>query len=250
MRRFFIEKINKKNGFCAIPASEALHIIKVLRMKKGDNLIIIDGMGNRFLASLEKANRHEALVKLLEPLPIPAPSPVEITLCQSILKSKQMDYMIQKTSELGVNYIIPFYSRRTVVKIHDRKTDNRMKHWQEIAGNTLKQSDRTSVTEIEHPVAFDGLIKRSAHDSALKIIFYEGKNGQDIKGLLRGTAPPSKKIIGVIGPEGGFAKEEIESAIRAGFVAASMGNRILRAETAAITMTAIIQYELGDLSLP
>ena len=249
MRRFFTEKISEKNGFCVISGSEARHIIKVLRMEKGGNLVVIDRAGKRYLASLEKATRHEALVRLIEPLPTPSPSPVEITLCQSILKSKHMDYIIQKTSELGVDHIIPFYSERTVVRIQDGKTDHRLNRWREIAQSALKQSDRTKVTGIYHPVSFDDLIESFKHYSALKIILYEGEKGQDLKTMLREGTQESKKIIGIVGPEGGFSEKEVKCAVKAGFVSTSIGNRILRAETAAIIVVALFQYELGDLSV-
>lgn len=249
MRRFYIEKINEKNGLCAITGSEARHILKVLRMEKGETLILIDGTGRSFLASLEKATRHEAQVRLLKPIPASAPSPVEITLCQSILKSKQMDYMIQKTTELGVDRIIPFYSRRTVVQIGEAKIDDRLNHWQEVARNALKQSGRPTIPEIYHPLPFSSLVMGFRNDLSLKIILYEGEKKYDMKGLLKGISSGQNKIIGVIGPEGGFTGEEIECAVKAGFISTSVGNRILRAETAAITIAAIVQYELGDLSL-
>jgi len=117
MRRFFIEEIKEKEGFCKVPEPEARHIVKVLRMKQGDRLILMDSGGKRFEASIESAALKELTVKLIKKLPEPPPSPVSIDICQALIKSRVMDYMIEKTSELGISNIIPFYSERTVIKL-------------------------------------------------------------------------------------------------------------------------------------
>lgn len=247
MRRFHINKINEKDGFCIFPPSEAHHIVKVLRMKEGDNLVIMDNDGQRFLAQITYASRHEVRANFLKQLPSPSSSPVEITLCQSILKSKHMDYMIQKTSELGVNHIIPFISERTTVKLKHEKKNARIKRWEEIALNAAKQSDMRMVPKIDIPVQFNSMITRFDKNNALKIILYEGESDCDMKRLLKGSS--FNKIIGLVGPEGGFSIEEVESAKKADFVPVSMGKRILRAETAAVIIMAIVQYESGDLCL-
>ena len=124
-----------------------------------------------------------------------------------------------------------------------------MYRWHEISQNALKQSDRIKVTEIDHPVPFDDLISRLGHDPALKIILYEGERGKDLKSLLKCSSSGANKIICIVGPEGGFSEREIDSAVKAGFVSTSIGNRILRAETTAIVAVALLQYELGDLSI-
>ncbi|MDY7035519.1 MAG: RsmE family RNA methyltransferase, partial [Thermodesulfobacteriota bacterium] len=115
MRRFFIEEIKPGDRSFIIAGPEARHIIKVLRMGRGDRVMLMDGKGSRFQAIIESVEGHEVLVTLEKSLPMPPPSPVEITLCQALLKSRPMDYMVQKTSELGVDRIIPFSSERTVV---------------------------------------------------------------------------------------------------------------------------------------
>ena len=117
MRRFFVEEIKIKDNSCTIKDPEARHIAKVLRMKHGDRLILMDDKGKRFQGLIESVGMHGVRVTIEKPLPAPIPSPVEITLCQALLRSQPMDYIIQKTSELGVQRIIPFTSERTVVPI-------------------------------------------------------------------------------------------------------------------------------------
>jgi 16S rRNA (uracil1498-N3)-methyltransferase len=248
MRRFFVEKIDAEQTSFSITEPEAKHISKVLRMGPGDRFILMDGKGARFLALIESAGTHEVRVFLEKPLPKPLSSPVEIFLCQGLLKSRKMDYVIQKTSELGVDCILPFSSERTVVRLKKDRLPGRMKHWCEIARNSTKQSDRAVPAQIEGLVPFNELVAKWKAEDSLKVVLWEEEGSTDLKVLLR-EGSIQKKFIGMVGPEGGFSRQEVEAAKDAGFVPASLGHRILRSETAAITVVALVQYEWGDLSL-
>jgi 16S rRNA (uracil1498-N3)-methyltransferase len=220
---------------------------RVLRMGRGDRFILMDGKGARFRAIIESAGRREVLVTLEKPLPEPPPSPVEITLCQALLKSRAMDYVIEKTSELGVHRILPFSSERTVVRLNKERFANKKQHWREIAHSAAKQSDRKVPVEIGPLSSFEELVGRTRAEDALKIILWEEEMAADLMGVLRGS-PPVKRFLGIVGPEGGFSEKEVQAAGEAGFVSVSLGQRVLRAETAAITIVAIVQYEWGDLT--
>lgn len=248
MRRFFIEEIKPEDGLCVIPEKEARHMVKVLRMKQGDHFILMDGKGNRFESVIENISRNEVYARLINELQKPSPSPVEINICQAVLKPRMMDYMVEKTSELGVSSIIPFYSGRTVLKLDDNKAVNKKRHWDEIARSASKQSGRFIPAEICTPVQFEELINRVSGIKGLKVVLWEDENIRDLKELL-GSEKQSSHFTGIIGPEGGFGMNEIEQFRDAGIIPASLGSRILRAETAAITLTAIIQYEWGDLGI-
>jgi 16S rRNA (uracil1498-N3)-methyltransferase len=248
MRRFFVEKIDAEQTSFSITEPEAKHISKVLRMGPGDRFILMDGKGARFLALIESAGTHEVRVFLEKPLPKPPSSPVEIFLCQGLLKSRKMDYVIQKTSELGVDCILPFSSERTVVRLKKERLPGRMKHWCEIARSSAKQSDRAVPARIEGLLPLNELVAKWNEEDALKVVLWEEEGSKDLKGLLRESSI-QKKFIGMVGPEGGFSRQEVEAAKDAGFVPASLGHRILRSETAAITVVAVVQYEWGDLSL-
>jgi 16S rRNA (uracil1498-N3)-methyltransferase len=248
LRRFFVEEIRENNGLCSITGPEAKHITKVLRMRPGDRFILMDGKGARFQVLIEFAGAQEVGVVVEKPVPKPPHSPVEITVCQAFPKSRAMDYLIQKTSELGVDCIIPFSSERTVVRFKEDRLANKMRHWCEIAQNSAKQCDRSTPAKIEQPSSFRDVMRKWSRVDALKVVLWEEEGAKDLKSLLR--APSSAKdFAGMVGPEGGFTGEEIDVARDAGFISVSLGNRILRAETAAITMVAIVQYELGDLNL-
>jgi len=248
LRRFIVREIVAEDGSCMITGSEARHITKALRMVRGDRLILMDGQGARYQSIIESVGPQGVEVRFESPLPIPSPSPVEITLCQALLKSRAMDLVVEKTSELGVHSIYPFTSERTVVKLDGYKSENKAKRWREISYGATTQSGGRAPAEIGTLLSFTDLATKHQEENALKVIFWEEENVRDLKGLLR-TSSPMEKAIGMVGPEGGFTREEIRMAEQAGFTSVSLGQRALRAETAAITMTAIIQYEWGDLSL-
>jgi len=121
MRRFFVDEILGPQGSVAITGAEAKHIATVLRMEPGDQIVILDKVGNRFLAVIKELSRRHVLVNLERPVPAPDPSPVRITLCQALLKSNAMDFLVEKTSELGVNRVLPYIADRTVVKVDGEK---------------------------------------------------------------------------------------------------------------------------------
>ena len=226
--------------------AEANHIRTVLRMAPGDRLVLIDSNGARVEAVIVSADRREVAVSLENPLPSPPPSPVELTLCQALLRSHSMDMIIQKTSELGVEQVLPFVSERTIVKPDEEAFANKLRRWREIALSSTKQSGRRKPAEIGPLCAFGELVDRWKGEEVMKIILWEDENVKSLKTLLRSSQRPMK-AVGVIGPEGGFSTEEIKRAKSAGFVSVFLGQRILRSETAAMTLIVLLQYELGDL---
>jgi 16S rRNA (uracil1498-N3)-methyltransferase len=249
VRRFFVERIAATEGYLTISGPEARHITRVLRMGPGDRLLLIDRTGLRFQALIESAGRKELTVLLEKSLPTPPSSPLRIVLGQALLKAKPMAYLIQKTSELGVDMIRPFISRRTVVRAMAPKSENSTRRWREIAIAASKQADRSGPVEIQPTVSFETILRHPVADNTLKLVLWEGQEAGGLKTTLKTPSCP-KAVMALVGPEGGFSREEIRCAEESGFVPVSLGRRILRAETAAIAMAAILQYEWGDLSPP
>lgn len=247
MRRFLVEHIPPQGKTLIIRGAEARHIRRVLRMGPGARILLMDGKGRRCEAIIESGDRLEVQVRTEKILQPPAPSPIEITICQALLKSQSMDFVIQKTSELGIHSIQPFSSMRTVVRMEREKAQGRLKRWRDIAASAAKQSDRPRPAEICEPCSFEELLTLSRKGHGLKMILYEEEKARDLKGLLRSN-PEAERIIAMVGPEGGFSPDEVTAAVEAGFLPVSLGRRILRAETASLTLAAILQYEWGDLS--
>lgn len=249
MRRFFIDEILKSQGLFAITGAEAKHIAKVLRMGPGERIVLLDRAGKRFQALIEKVDRRQVLVTLERPLPAPACSPVHITLCQALLKSHAMDLVVEKTSELGVDRVLPYLAERTVVKVDPDKGHDKGRRWQEIAQSAAKQSDRPKPAEILSLCTFKQLLTLLREEPVLKILLWEQEATRSLRDLLRSGSPASR-VVAMVGPEGGFTGREVMEAREAGFVSVSMGGRILRAETASISLVTLLQYEWGDLNRP
>ena len=248
MRRFFVEKIVLGTDFLSITGKEARHIVNVLRMKKGETLILMDGKGQLFEATIKTLNYKEVRVKInksISPLP---PSPIEISLAQAIIKSHPMDYLIQKVTELGISSIHPFYSERTVIKLKPKHLKNKMDRWTEIIKSACKQCGRATLPDLNTPLLFEEIIKNVPDKKTLKILLWEDEDKVDLKRFLRSMSP-LPRILATVGPEGGFTSNEINLAKDVGFQLISLGNRILRTETAAVSLISIIQYEWGDLNL-
>ena len=195
---------------------------------------------------IENISRHEVTARLLKELPKPDDSPVSINICQALLKPQKMDYMIEKTSELGISGILPFYSERTVIKLDERQSENKVRRWKEITRSASKQSGRLAPAEIYEPVHLVKLLEILKSFNGLKVLLWEGEEYTSLKELLKSSEIP-ENFTGIIGPEGGFTKKEADMIKETGIIPVSLGLRILRAETAAITLTALIQYEWGDL---
>jgi 16S rRNA (uracil1498-N3)-methyltransferase len=247
LRRFLVPGVIPDQGDFTIEGPEALHMVRVLRMKAGDRLILMDGEGRRHEAVIRSMVPKGVMVGLEKVFDPPAPSPVKIILCQALIKAQAMDDLVKKTSELGVAVILPFHSTRTVVRLDGERFERKRVHWEGIAKSAAKQSDRQKVARIETLSDFGEMCRRFAGETHLKVILWEREGTGDLKDVLR-RMPRSRTVIGVVGPEGGFDNHEVALAAESGFSPVSMGRRILRADTAAITFVSIVQYEWGDLA--
>ena len=248
MRRFFVEKIIQINDFLSITGKEVRHIVSVLRMKKGETLILVDREGQAFEATIVGVHYKEVKVAITRTIPPLPPSPIEISLAQAIIKSRPMEYLIQKITELGVSSIHPFYSERTVMQAQSAHLENKIDRWREILKSACKQCGRVKLPDLNTPLPFEEIITNVVDSKALKILLWEDEKKIDLKRLLTSMSLVTH-VFAIVGPEGGFTFHEINLAREAGFHIVSLGNRVLRAETAAVSLLSIIQYEWGDLSI-
>jgi len=248
LRRFFVDKIIAGTGFVSITGKEARHIRNVLRMKKGEMLILMDREGQSFEATIGEVHYKEVKVTITKTIPPLPPSPVKISLAQALIKSHPMEYLIQKVTELGIHSIHPFYSERTVIQLKSAHLKNKMDRWMEIMKSACKQCGRVTLPTLNTPLLFEEMIKDAPDTKVLKILLWEDEDRLDLKRLLTSMSS-APHIFVIVGPEGGFTLNEINLAKDAGFHIVSLGNRILRAETAAVLLLSIIQYEWGDLNV-
>ncbi|MBI5181740.1 MAG: 16S rRNA (uracil(1498)-N(3))-methyltransferase [Nitrospirae bacterium] len=245
-RLFFIDSKDIIDNKIAISNAALRHITKVLRLGIGDKICVADEGKKRYLIELTDINHKKATGKILETKEATEPPPIEIILLQSILKGGKMDMLIQKATELGVSKILPVITERTIVKIKEG-ADRREERWQRIAKEASQQCGRWDIPIVWPLRRFEDAFN-DIKDVDLALILWEGEHINKLRDILRGRAQTGiKKVCLLVGPEGGFTREEVKFAMEKGFIPASLGDLILRAETAAITIISIVQYEFGDI---
>lgn len=238
-----------------------LEAFRVQGGRVGSIITLTDSQGKDLRGRVLQLSKEKASVLIFDLFLFPTESPAEIILLQALPEKERMEWIIQKTTELGVAAIVPFKSERSI-SLEERESKQKKAHrWQEIAVKAVQQSRRARVPRIEKYCSFEETLEY-CQGEVLKILLYE-KEGKSLKEVLRKISvlcPPlekggeggfgifrSAKVYLMVGPEGGFAEEEVRLVERQGFLPVKLGQRILRTETAAITLIGILQYELGDL---
>jgi len=248
MRRFFVDPENIIGPTAVLTGTEARHISTVLRLSTGIVITLFDGSGSYFEALLTKISPARVETKIISITPhieasddfLPA-----LHLGIGLLKGKKMDFIIQKSTELGITSLLPFRSQFCAV--HDSAT-GRLLRWQKIALEACKQCNRPKPPDLHDVADLEDLLVvagNEAHD--LKLIFWEEEGQKTLQQTLE-TCHEIKSALVLIGPEGGFSSGEVAAAVGAGYKPVSLGSRILRAETAAVAAVSILQYKLGNLA--
>lgn len=244
MPKFFIKKEDIKENIVTICGQDATHIAKVLRTNVGETITLCDGCGTDFFAEVASITKEAVSLKIIETLPCTAEPEVLVTLFQGIPKQGKMDYIIEKCTELGISKIVPVSTKRSVVKIDDKKSElKKLERWRKIAAESVKQCGRGKIPEVTDVMSFAQAIEFSkALD--LTIAAYECERETSIKQALSGKSP---KTVGVfIGPEGGLDDKEVEKLKSANIETVTLGTRILRTETAGHTVLTAIMYEYNE----
>jgi 16S rRNA (uracil1498-N3)-methyltransferase len=239
MIRLFLPPQQLASKQITITGDQARYLSLVLRVKRGDIFTAFDGLGYKYTCKILQSHKKEVIAERIKKEPYSIESPISITLVQGIPKGDKMDFIIQKSTELGVRKIIPLITERSQVR-HTQKVDR----WRKIALSASQQCGRDKTPEIDKPVEFKEFLKQKRSGSG--IIFSEEEKDRNLKKVIT-TFGNTQQIILLIGPEGGFSREEIAIATGKGFIPASLGPRILRTETAPIVAISIIQYEFGDI---
>ena len=245
MRYFFIEPTRLTASVASITGPEAHHIKNVLRLKPGDGLKLFDGTGFEYDAVITSVSVKEVAVKIQRKIKAAAQAGVQIIVAQAFLKEKKMDDLVRKLCELGVAQWIPFFSQRSIPRPDAKRLAGRSQRWQRIATEALKQCRRTDAPQIGDALSFEEILDFSSNCD-LKIVFWESESSLLTRDLAA-EENPLKKILVMLGPEGGFSDQEIKMVRNCGFVSAGLGPRILRAETATIVAVTLVQYLFGDM---
>jgi 16S rRNA (uracil1498-N3)-methyltransferase len=240
MRRFYSSEINADRQQLVLTGDEHHHLRNVLRLDEGEDISVFDGNGREFLCRIDKLDKKEADVTVVREIDPSAPeSPVEITLASVAIPGDKYDLIVQKAVELGVVNFYPLTSVRCEMKLKDLR--KKLDRWHRIALDASKQCGRARLMTVQEPLDVRDLLL-SAGDDHLRIFFSE-RGGQ----TMPVTEEP-QRVTAVIGPKGGWDDSELDAATAAGFHIVTLGGRIMRAETAAISLTAILQNRFGDLN--
>lgn len=245
MPKFFINKENIKNNSVTITGQDALHIAKVLRTEVGDVLTLCDGRGTDFFAKVTECSKDSVSLDITDAFDCLAEPEISVTLFQGIPKQGKMDYIIEKCTELGISRIVPVSTKRSVVKIDDKKSEQKkLERWRKIASESVKQCQRGRIPEITDVMSVASAVKFSK-GLDLTIAAYECEKETSIKSVLSAQSPKSIGIF--IGPEGGLDDKEVKMFHDANIKTVTLGKRILRTETAGHTVLTAVMYEFNEL---
>lgn len=239
MRRFYAPVEAFNNGGITLDVDETRHLRDVLRLKTCDEVSVFDGTGREFLCSIDEIGKKTSVLKILKEIEPTSPeSPLQITTAATVLNGEKYDLIIQKSVELGVTTLVPINTIRCDVKVKDAV--KRLERWRRIALEATKQCGRAKLMKITEPVGFEQFIVDSKSEN---IVLFSERDGSDFS-----TISADKKITAFYGPKGGWDDSELELARKNNVNIVTLGGRILRAETAAIAITAILQHQFGDIN--
>jgi 16S rRNA (uracil1498-N3)-methyltransferase len=249
-RRFFAppEAFAPDGRTAMLGQDEARHLRDVLRLERGAEVFVFDGAGREYRCAVEECARGRVMLNVLEQAePARRESPLSLELAVALLKGEKFDLVVQKATELGVSKVLPVLTKQADVRLRDEAdAARRVSRWQRIALEAAKQSGRALVPSIAAPLLFSSLIEAPSENEQWRVMFSE-REGRELSETIKKAPASVAAITALVGPEGGWTDEEIAQAREGGWSLVTLGGRILRAETAAITVAALLQYLFGDL---
>lgn len=243
MYHFFVDEGQINEDTITIEGTDVNHIKNVLRMKEKDKLLISNGTDKDFLCEILSISSQSVLCKIIDVDLEGTELPSKIYLFQGLPKADKMELIIQKAVELGVHEIIPVDTKRSVVKLDEKKAENKIKRWQQISLSAAKQSKRIIIPNIHKIMSFKEALEYASGFEYNLIPYENAKGMEDTKKAIEAIKPHTS--IGIfIGPEGGFDEAEISLAISNGVLPVTLGKRILRTETAGLAALSVIMFHL------
>ena len=242
MHRFFAGDENFSRDSIFLTGTDASHICTVLRLQTGDKIQVLDGQGSLYIVQLVDVKAKLVKGEIISSEKANTESPLTIYLGQSLIKGNKFDVVLRKSVELGVKTITPLMTERTVVKSDGNKKIHR---WRKIVEESCKQCSRSSIPKVSQSIIKLDDFCQQGSDTDLKLMFWELESKNGLKDINPEKTPLSVSIL--IGPEGGFTIEEVETARSYGFQTVSLGPRILRAETAPLVVLTLLQFKWGDI---
>lgn len=237
--RIFLDQALAAGQEYALPGDRAHYVSNVLRLTAGRPLLVFNGCGGEYVATLVSAGKKQAVIQLGEFIDVDRESPLGIELAIGLARGDRMDWIIQKATELGVARISPLYTERTEVKLSGVRLEKKMQHWQQIVVSACEQSQRNYLPSLLEPKHFIDFVDQC--ETQRKLVLHPATESFDFS-----QASEVSQVAILVGPEGGFSDQEVGLAINRGFFGWQLGPRILRAETAPVAALALLQHYWGD----
>lgn len=251
MQRYFIDAGSFGDHQVTIGGNDAHHIVRVMRMRPGDKVIVTDGETREAVAELTTLSEGEVTGEIVELREMSGEPRWRVVIAQGLPKGDKMETVIQKGTEIGAAAFIPFQSERVVVQYDGKKEGKRLERWQRIAKEAAEQAHRSKIPAIHSVMSWSALLEqRESYD--LAVLCYEKESAAPSRGLreaireadLNGEA---RSVLLIVGPEGGFTEREAAEAEACGIRIVGLGKRILRTETAAMVGLTCLMYESGEM---
>lgn len=241
--RLYLEGEYDSGSELEIDAQRTHYLSRVLRLRVGDTIVIFNGTGAQFSASITALQRSRGRLVVHDALAAATESGFKLHLAQGISRGERMDFVVQKATELGVKRITPLLTEHGVVKLAAERAEKRRQHWRQVATSACEQSGRLRLPLVDAPVRLDTWLTDKAQRADIDILLKPGATES-----LASIDVPGTKVCLLVGPEGGFSNAEYEMMEAVGFRAVSFGPRVLRTETAAIAALAVLQARCGDMN--
>lgn len=243
MQHFFVDASQVSDSMIQIEGSDVNHIKNVLRMRIGEELTVSDGQGMEYLCEVQEFEEEQVLLKIVEMKNSDTELPSKIYLFQGLPKQEKMELIVQKCVELGVYAVVPVSMKRCVVKLDAKKGVKKVERWNGIAASAAKQSGRGIVPEVMPVMSYKEALEMAKNLDVI-LVPYECAEGMEHTKKLIQSVRPGQSVGIFIGPEGGFDPDEIELAKKTGGQVVTLGRRILRTETAGLTLMSVLMFHL------
>lgn len=243
MHHFFVDKSQIDNKYVTITGSDVNHIKNVLRMKPGEELLVSNGIDRDYYCRLYELTDDMIRAEICNVEYPGSELDCEFYLFQCLPKSDKMELIVQKAVELGVKEIVPVASKRAVVKLDEKKAENKVKRWSSIAESAAKQSRRVIIPQVHSVMTFREAVEYS-RELDMSIIPYENYKDMEETRQVIDRIKQGMKVGIFIGPEGGFDESEVGMAVENGVERVSLGKRILRTETAGLAMLSVLMFKM------
>lgn len=239
--RIFTEQALNLDARISLQGDAANHLLKVLRMKAGRALVLFNGDGKEYPATIESCDKKTALLHINQVVDSPRKSPLHTELAIGVSRGDRMDWVLQKATELGVSRIVPLFTEHCEVKLNPQRQQKKQAQWQKLIQSSCEQCRRNTLPELAQACDLPYYLQQVASE---KRFVLHHRHSQTL--AQQPTAPSSVSLL--IGPEGGLSSYEINAAIDRQFTALSLGPRVLRTETAPLVALSLLQYCWGDLA--